>query len=227
MLRPIKRTNIAEEIADQLLLMILRGQICPGDRLPSETELMDQLGVGRSSVREAIRSLSVMGLVDVRQGGGVFVRNDSGFFAKAVSRHALMSRRTREQLMEVREIVETGIAPLAALRATEQDIAALRSSVHAMREHLDDIEVFLDLDLTFHLTLADMTNNAMLYEMLLSIRELMRQFIHDNLAQPGSTAAALAEHEHMLRAIEQRDPEKAREAMLAHLRGLAARHPVA
>jgi GntR family transcriptional repressor for pyruvate dehydrogenase complex len=224
-LRPIKRTNIAQEIAEQLILMILRGEISPGDRLPSEQELMEQVGVGRSSVREAVRSLSVMGLVDVRQGDGAFVRNDSGFFAKAVTQHSLMSAKTREQLIEVREIIETGIAPLAAVRATDQDIASLRSTLEAMRASLDNPERFLDLDLAFHLTLADITNNAMLYEMILTIRELMKKFIHDNLALPGSTAAALQEHEWLLHAIEQGDPAAARDAMLTHLRGVMARHP--
>jgi GntR family transcriptional repressor for pyruvate dehydrogenase complex len=226
MLRPIKRTNIAEEIAEQLILTILRGDIKPGDRLPSEQEMMEQLGVGRSSVREAIRSLSVMGLVDVRQGNGAFVRDDSGFFAKAIARGSLMSPKTRQQLIEVREIIEAGIASLAAARATEQDIALLRATLEEMRASLDDPERCLDLDLTFHLTLADITQNAILYEIILSIRELMKKFIQDNLRAPGSTAAALHDHQRILDAVEQGDPAVARDAMLAHLRGVIERHPI-
>ncbi len=226
MLRPVKRTNIAEEIAEQLTIMILQGELNPGDRLPSEQELMEQLSVGRSSVREAIRSLSVMGLVDVRHGNGVFVRSDSRFFAKAMAQHPLMSSKTRQHLIEVREIIETGIAPLAAMRATAQDIASLRHTLEEMRVSLDDPKKFLELDLTFHVTLADITNNAILYEMILSIRELMRKFIQDNLNMPGSTVAALREHEQIFHAIEQGNLAAARDAMLAHLRGVIERHPL-
>lgn len=226
MLRPIKRTNIAEEIAEQLILTILRGDIRPGDRLPSEQEMMNQLGVGRSSVREAIRSLSVMGLVDVRPGNGAVVCNDAGFFAKAVAQQSFMSPKTRQQLIEVREIIETSVTSLAAARATDQDIVLLRSTLEGMRASLDDPEKYLDLDLTFHLTLADITQNAILYEMLLSIRELMKKFIQDNLNAPGSTAAALHDHEQIFHTIEQGDPAAARDAMLAHLRGVVERHPI-
>lgn len=224
MLRPIKRTNIAEEIAEQLILMILRGDLKPGDRLPSEQEMMEKLDVGRSSVREAVRSLSVMGLVDVRQGNGAVVCDDSGFFAKAVARHSFMSPKTRQHLIEVREIIEVGAAYLAAARATDQDMASLRSTLEEMRASLEDIEKCLDLDLAFHLTLADATQNAILYEIILSIRELMKRFIQDNLSMPGSAAAALREHEQVARAIERGDPAAARDAMLAHLRAVIERH---
>lgn len=205
--------------------MIFRGDLKPGDRLPSEQEMMEKLGVGRSSVREAIRSLSMMDLVDVRQGNGAFVCDgNTGFFAKAIAQRSFLGPKTRRQLIEVREIIEVSAAGLAAARATEQDIASLRSTLEEMHACLDDVDRCLDLDLAFHLTLADMTQNAILYEIILSIRELMKRFVQDNLSMPGSAAAALREHEQVLRALEQGDPAAAGEAMQAHLRGVIERH---
>jgi GntR family transcriptional repressor for pyruvate dehydrogenase complex len=172
-LAPIERTTVSEEIVKRLVNLILDAALKPGDKLPSERELMAQLAVGRSSLREAIKTLRALGVVEVRGGAGTFVAEGNiSALTQPLSWRLLMTEHTAREVIEARRCVEVELAGLAAERATPEDIEAIGKKLEVMKVSSDEVE-FLQSDLEFHLAVARAGNNRILYNVLETLRHLV------------------------------------------------------
>jgi GntR family transcriptional repressor for pyruvate dehydrogenase complex len=215
---PMRRSTLSEDIADRLIASILSGKYKFGDKLPPERDLARYLAVGRPTVREAIRRLAVIGLLEVRPGEGTFVVNHhADFVAKAFGWAVLLDPRTAQEVVETRIAIEAEIAGLAASRATAEELGTLKELLEKMRRYRGDPKRFSEADLDFHMTLARATQNTTLIRLLEAIRSLLAQWITRALSHPEAFDIALEQHESVLSALERQDEAEARSAMRSHL----------
>ncbi len=219
MLEPVGRSGtITEAIARQLIQLIMNGHYKPGDRLPSEFELAKEFRAGRGAVREALKALSVVGLVRVVRGKGTFVGERESFLTRPLSLGFKLDTQLR-RLIEARKLVEVELAGLAAERASEEQIQVIKTSVDQMKKAAQQQEYqrFLELDMGFHFSIAEAADNLILTQFLMLIRNLMQQWISESLVLPGVAAEAFQQHRRIYRAIQRHLPKSAREAMAYHL----------
>jgi len=217
------RVPISSEVTRRLLDFLISGQIKPGERLPSERNLAESLGVGRSHVREAIKSLAVLGLIDVRQGDGTYLKRvDSPLLPLAIQWGLLLGAKQSHDLVEARSQLEMLVASLAAER---RDAVALEE----MRRHLEimhtttDHDVFVEADVAFHLQITQAAGNQSLLQIMRSIRGLLEVWISRVAHAPGTRPVTWAEHAAVFEAIQRSDPVAARRAMQAHMDGARER----
>ncbi len=217
MYQPIQSERLYEQIVDQIERRILAGDLKIGDQLPAERELAEQFAVSRTAVREAIKALREKGLVEIRLGRGTFVTSGA---AGAVRRSLGLLLKTENgfvNLEEVREILEPEIAALAATRISEEYITAMTEAVETMDTALDNVEIFVEADLDFHLALAEATQNPIIPSLMDSIIDLLREQRKRTGNVEGGLARGQYHHKKILEAVIQRDPQAARKAMQDHL----------
>lgn len=201
-----------------MLDYLLSGSLSLGQRIPSERQLAQALGVGRSAVREAIKSLNLLGLLDVRQGDGTYLsRSSSDLLPRVIEWGLLLEEPYVADLIEARARIEPLIAEFAAERRTRKDVEELRALVEKMSASTRDIQSYVDADAAFHLRLAEAAGNAVFTNLLGSIRTLLRVWATRVLEAAGETESSLAMHWPILEAVERGDPTAAREAMNAHM----------
>lgn len=219
MYTPIQSNKVFEQIAEQIESRILSGELRSGDRLPTERELAEQFHASRTAVREAMKSLAQKGLVDMRPGRGTIVIDGT---TQAV-RHSLDLMMKFGQagdstnLVEVRGIFEPEIAALAAARATDEEIAAMREAVAIMDANLRNADLYIRADNDFHQALAKATQNTLILTLVNSIVVLLSEQRKQIFTVDGGPERGQVHHKHILETIIYRDPEAAREAMRAHL----------
>ena len=217
---PLERRPLPDLVAERLIEAIGRGDYKPGEQLPTEPELARQLGVGRTSLREAIQRMRTLGVVEVRKGLGTFVvdqpRSDPilAFAAWAAENEFKMT-----ELFEARLSLEATAAALAAERATSKDVKRLRA---AARRHMDadDAHSLPDLvttDESFHGTLIAISGNGLLAHLYGMLTPGLVQYRTMSLALPGSAHRSAGDHMAVVEAIEARDPARARGAAVDHL----------
>ncbi|HUL64794.1 MAG TPA: FadR/GntR family transcriptional regulator [Burkholderiaceae bacterium] len=223
-LKPVESRRLYQQIADQIRDLIESGRFEVGSRLPPERDLAQKLGVSRPSLREALIALDVEGRVEVRSGSGVYVSHVS--VDNAQKKTAALGE-SPSQLMEARSLIEGEVVVLACARVTEELLDRLRELLAGMEAELARRRTPLDLDKQFHLTLADMTGNAVLARLVGDLFDERHSPISAKIRSRFESArtwkAALKEHEAILRAIEARDPIAAQAAMRAHLKASAQR----
>src|SRR6266852_2725814 len=222
MYTPIQSVRVFEQIAVQIEKRILAGELRSGDRLPTERELAEQFQVSRTAVREAMKILAQKGLVDMRPGRGTIVI-DGSHEAMQDSIGLVMKLKLGEvggsdNLVEVREILETEIAALAAARATEKEIAAMHEAVKVMDESLNDANAFIAADNNFHEALAQATQNTLILILVNSIVNLLSEQRKLVFEVEGGPERGQFHHRRILESVIHRDPEAARAAMHTHLR---------
>lgn len=202
--------------------MIQRGELAPGDKLPPEQELGERLGLSRSSLREAVKALEAMRVLDVRRGDGTYVTSlEPSLLLEAMSfvldfhvSHAVL------EVFTVRRMLEPATAALAAVQATEEQLAQLRAHLERVDEGAD-LDSLIENDVRFHSLIAAATGNGYLESLLATISsQTTRARIWRGVDQEGSIGRTLAEHIAILDAIEARDPELARAAMTIHVCGV-------
>lgn len=211
--------NKTDRAAAALLEMIRSGRFSVGDRLPTEPELVDELGVSRSAVREAVQSLSFAGVLRVRQGGGTFVTDlePARLLRSATLALDLSGPATLAELYAVRRILEPAAAAEAATRCTDDDLDEIAAHLDAMRDEADP-EEFVRHDRAFHDRIAAVTGNGTLRALLGTLRS-QSALGHVRRARTEEKAGAesIVEHEAILAALAARDPELARAATVVHL----------
>jgi GntR family transcriptional repressor for pyruvate dehydrogenase complex len=223
---PIRREPLAAEVARRLVDYLLSGGVEPGTRIPSERQLAEAFGVGRSAVREAIAALTLIGLIEVRHGDGTFLkRPESPLLPQVVEWGLLLGEKRTADLVEARQKIEVDIAGLAALRRGDEDLAILAKHLSRMegeaREGGQD-GAFVDADVAFHLRLAEAGGNSALRDVLSSIQALLRAWIGRVIAE-GYRESSYGEHIPILEAVRARDVRAAEEAMEAHMNSAAGR----
>ncbi|MDG4662985.1 FadR/GntR family transcriptional regulator [Mycobacterium sp. 236(2023)] len=217
------REPLSSEVARALLDAVFSGQITPGTRMPSERQLAESFGVGRFVVREALKSLGLLGLLEVRQGDGTYVRPpDSSLLPRVVEWGLLVGEQRTSDLVETRQHLEPVTARLAAERRSDADLTAIKSHLDGMRDASDN-DVFVDADVAFHLSIAEATGNRVLSNMLSSIASLLNVWIRNVVEAAASREPSYLEHVPIYDAIAERDAHAAGEAMRIHMDGAACR----
>lgn len=201
--------------------LISSGELSPGQRLPPENELSAMLGLSRNSLREAVKALEFINVLEVKRGNGTFVaeltgqqlREAIGFVVEFHASNAI------EEILAVRRILEAQSAYLAATRITEEQIATLWQTIEDTDE--DDIDSLVAHDVDFHRTIADAAGNSYLAGILDAVSvNTRRARTWRGITQTGAIDATMQEHRTIIRALESRDPDTARAAMTVHLAGL-------
>jgi GntR family transcriptional repressor for pyruvate dehydrogenase complex len=218
-LKPVTRQTLGQQVATQLATMVTTGKWRQGERLPSEMELCKILHIGRSTLREALKSLAFVGLVEMRHGEGTFVCEEANHMLdRILAKGLIRSEKTVADVCEARLILETELAALSAERITDSEVAALQSLIDRMDQKLDAVDSsFEDLDLEFHLQIAACSKNPVLQQLMNPIRDLVFEWIVKSQQFPGLRLNAHQQHQAILRALAMRKPDKARKAMREHL----------
>lgn len=214
--REVNRTNIADDLFYQIKEMIIEGKLKPGDMLPPELQLCEHMKVGRSTLREALRALSSMGLV-IRTKRGTFV-NDKVNINEVLPFPEILKRVEYKEVVELRSILETEIAALAAKRADSEDLAILTEAFEGMKNSGDDITALTHYDTLFHKQLAIASHNELLQKTLEMVWSSIENVIYDIFQKDAEIRKrALLYHEKLLEAITNEDSETARNVIRLHL----------
>src|SRR3954447_49947 len=223
MVRPIsfgtvQRDALPDQIAQRLIALITERRLKPGDRLPPERELCVEMGVSRSSLREALRALAMLGVADMRQGDGTYLTELNpetlmrpGGLVLALSDAGLT------ELFEARKLVEPGLAYLAAERIGEQAARELSECAKASADVLADADAFMWHDIELHALIARAADNAILARLLESIASMGIASRRVTGRQPRVRQHSVRDHLEIAAAIAAHDPEEASDAMLRHL----------
>jgi GntR family transcriptional repressor for pyruvate dehydrogenase complex len=216
----IKRIQRSAVVRAELESAIRRGDFAPGDRLPSERELVERFGVSRVSVREAIRALEALGQVSVQHGRGVFVLDRRSSVGEPMARWLDIHRDEVAELLDVRAALDGLAVQQAVLRGREPEIEAIEVAHEAFRAAVEGgaaTEELVRLDADFHLAIAEASANRLLYDLLVDLNAYLSSHRHFALSPAGRPALSLEEHERILDAVLCRDVERARDAMASHL----------
>lgn len=217
-LRNAARTPLVETVIDQLREAISTGEWPVGSRIPTEPDLVAALGVGRNTLREAVRALAHLGLLESRQGAGTYVRADSEL-AGAVRRR--LAHAELRDAMEVRRAFEVEAARLAALRRTDEDLVMLRAALRARDEAwaAHDAETFVETDARFHHAVAECSHNRILGELYADFGVSLRDILHTCVGETVRPEEYLS-HAGLVDAIAAADPDRAATEAAGFLRFL-------
>ena len=218
----IVRKKLSDQVLDRLRQMIESGEIGAGELMPSERDLMEQFGVGRPAVREAMQSMHVMGLITISHGGRARVNRLSTDMAfqnmDSIARLLLStSPENLEHLKEARRMFELGMARIAAENATEADVADLRGLVQEQGSLLKEAEPFIQVDMQFHRRIAQISANPIFIALSEAMLDWLFHYHAHLLRWSGKEKMTLREHEAIIDAIAARAPEQAIETMRVHL----------
>jgi GntR family transcriptional repressor for pyruvate dehydrogenase complex len=215
----ITSTTAVAEVTRRLLDFFTTGTLQAGDRLPPERQLAASMGVGRSAIREALAALELLGVVDVRPGSGTYLRGQaSELLPQALSWGMLIGAPKTRELIDVRHALEVQAARLAAASSNSTDIADLEDQLATMESHVDDdYGAFVVADMHFHQTIAGAGDNALLEDLLQSVRSLIRVWIERGLNDSDEARLACAEHRAVLEALRGHDADAAASAMSTHM----------
>jgi len=218
LVEPIRRNRLYQGIVSQIQGLLERGELQPGDQLPPERQLAEQFQVSRASVREALRSLELLGIVETRAGGGTFVRQaTAGDLARPLS--ALMSRgHSVADIIEVRGLIEPAIAARAAERIGAAELAELRVILNAQAAKIGSGEPYAEEDARFHELIGQAARNELLVTMLGVIWDVLRSSREEWLQSNHRAHRSIDAHERILAALEAHDPETARVVAAEHIR---------
>jgi GntR family transcriptional repressor for pyruvate dehydrogenase complex len=219
-IRPIQKVSIAEEIAKQIMELISSGSLRPGQRLPSERELVEHFQASRPSIREALRGLSIVGVLNARVGHGTSVAVNPGIFMRKVMELGMVTEKPDiNNLLEVRIALEVMSAARAARNASEANLNELRDLVTKMKACGTNETQFARIDAEFHVVIAKASGNSLILDLVSMIRSQMIRALTKALHSPNAILHSNKEHATLLNAIESHDADASRAAMLAHLEG--------
>lgn len=216
-IKKIKYHRVYEDVIEQIKNLIMEGNLLPGDVLPTERELAQAFGISRGTLREAFRILEREGLIDARPGGGRYLSKAMDIVEDKNRILDNIERATIIELLEARELFETGIVELAAKRATEEDIAEIEAAFYKWGEINPDGEGSSEPDQAFHLSIAKATHNVVLINMIELHMDLLQRTLNKTVKIPGRKSEVFEEHKLILEAIKEGDPVKAKLALLNHL----------
>lgn len=217
----IRQPSLSDQVTDQLLELIAQGKLKPGEKLPSERELAENFGVSRTVVREAVRSLTAKGLLEVNAGSGMTVRKPT---ASSISDHFKLLLRLNsdgdplEYIFDVRHVLEVEIAGQAAEKATPEDIQEMERHLQLMAQSHDKLEQAATADVEFHAALARATQNPLFAILLSSISGIMLEVRRLGFTLTGAPEQILDEHARILERVRAGDAAGARQTMSDHLK---------
>ena len=220
-MKSIEPQRLYRQIAKQIQGLISSGEFAVGSRLPAERDLATQLGFSRPSVREALIALEVEGVIEVRTGSGIYVQSLGKKKSAASSALNTPAEWGPLEVMRARSLIEAEMAALAAEGAKAQDIKRMSAALKAMHKDAKAGRVPRDSDIAFHMAIANACANSVIHDTLALYLEARNgplfERLGDYFESPASWAAAIAEHQDVLEAIEDHDPQRARKTMQKHL----------
>jgi GntR family transcriptional regulator, transcriptional repressor for pyruvate dehydrogenase complex len=213
----IRRNKVYEDVARQIERLILK-KLRPGDKLPSERELAETLAVSRSSIRDAIRSLELMGMVEPRQGAGTIVREiNPNSIASPLVNALKRKEEMMGELLDFRRIIEPPLAARAATHASAEEIAEMEDILERQKMKLRKGESAIPEDSEFHYAVAMASGNSVVLKVLDIVMDLLRDTRERSLQVEGRPQKSLAGHRRILNAIKHHDAEGAKAAMWQHI----------
>jgi len=220
---PIKSTRIYQEIVRQVKGMIAEGRLKSGDQLPPERDLAEKFVVSRTSVREALRALESLGLVEIRPGEGTFVREVSvDSLVEPLALVMLSQREAIGELFEARRMIEPALAALAARRATPEDVGEMERILESQAKAIAAGGTGVEQDAEFHTAIGAAAHNRAITRIAHAVMDLLRQSREEALNTPGRPDRSHNDHKRLLAAIRARDEAAARQAMVEHLEAVEA-----
>jgi GntR family transcriptional regulator, transcriptional repressor for pyruvate dehydrogenase complex len=220
---PIERTTMVEAAFEQLISHVVHGNWKPGERIPPERELCQQLGIARTSLREALKAMELIGMLESRVGFGTTICPRSEFLSRPLLWAFTGTNHTElRELLEARAVLERDVAGLAAERATEEDLAAIEETLERMAGNIKASEPVLDADMAFHLAIARAAHNEVLGNAAQLLRNLMKYWLDLKLRLPDVPKASMQHHRMIYRAIHDRDVAGAQRLMWEHLHETSA-----
>ncbi|PFR29078.1 GntR family transcriptional regulator [Bacillus cereus] len=221
--KSIKPKKIYEEVSEAILTMIKNGTLKPGDKLLPVHQLAEQFQVGRSAVREALSALRAMGLIEMKQGEGTYVKNfDSSALTKSLNHTLLTKKEDILDLLEVRKVLEVGAVRAAAARRTEENLQNMKHWLDEMAKSIGDERAGEKADFHFHMGIAESSHNNILLELMNHVSEMIAETIGESrriilYGEQITAERLLEEHQAIYDAVLARDVESAQQAMLDHL----------
>jgi GntR family transcriptional repressor for pyruvate dehydrogenase complex len=216
-LQPIARSPLYEQVAERLREFIDAQRLQPGDRLMSERELAVQLGVSRTSVRQALTALRVMGLVEIKHGDGVYLLRSPGDVIPNLASEIVDSEVDHPMIWEVREAIEVQAARLAARRRSEADVAGMRAALDLMETAIAGGDDGIIEDRRFHHAIVEAAGNPLLRQLTDQLAGLIDRTSEASLTLAGRPRVSLESHRAILAAIERQDEAAAAEEMRQHV----------
>ena len=223
MLKQIAHSSRADAVVTQILELMKQGRLRPGDKLPSEPELVRMLNVGRSSIREAKQILATRKLIETRAGQGSFVRRvRSAELMDGDILYLLLADETLSDLQETREVLEIDLVGFAAERATAADLDAIAATLSQIRAAIPDRQSVFEAGLTFHRSLIDAAHNQVVVTIYRTIQALLETYQRPIYTERHDPEADLREHTAIYEAVKAGDAQRARLLMREHLAGVRA-----
>ena len=221
MFSPIKNTKVYEQVIDQIKDMIAEGTLKKGDRLPSERSLVEQLAVSRASIREALRALEVIGLIECKQGEGNYIKTSfEDNLLEPLSIMYKLEGSTPKAIWELRKIMEVEAVSLAANRISEEQLVELKSLLMSFDDTKDEV-YNAEIDKQFHYKIAEFSGNVLIYNILKTISVLVEDFIKGIrtaiLVEQENKQVLFRQHSAIYYAIEKRSGSESRRTMREHL----------
>ena len=221
MFSPIKNTKVYEQVIVQIKDMIDKGTLKKGDKLPSERDLVQQLKVSRASIREALRALEVIGLIECRQGEGNYIKsNFQDNLFEPLSIMFMLEESNPEEIWELRKIMEVEAAGLAAKRITSEQLEELKELTQRFM-NCEDEEINVEIDKEFHHKIAECSGNVLIFNILRTVSTLVDHFIVDArkliLVERENKEILFSQHNEIYLSIEKHISTDARKAMREHL----------
>ena len=219
---PIRVDRVADKVADQLIKLISDGMVKMGDRLPSERELAEQMGVSRASVREALQQLEMQGMLEIVHGGGSVVRNITGQeIRKTIELFLERDPKRVLELAELRAFMEAWAAREAARNRTDAELGAIRGYLEEMERDFEKGQIRYDVDFKYHTEIASATHNTVYLHLIDNIYSLINYSIKTHHEEVFTGRAdqetILNHHRNIYNAIRDRNPDAAEVAMKEHL----------
>ena len=215
---PIVRTTLSAAVFEQLISFVVNGHWKAGDRIPPERDLCVELGIARTSLREALKAMELVGMLDSRVGDGTFVCPRSEFLAQPMLwAFTGTDHDELKDVLEARALLEEDLAALATIRASDAEIIQIGEIIEGTKARIAEGQPILEPDLAFHSAIATAARNSVLSNAVQLLRNMQRQWILLKLQLPNVPSDVLREHGAIYKAIRNRDVEGARTAMRDHL----------
>ena len=222
LIEPIKKTRVAEEVANRIRTLILDDTFPQGQPLPSERVLTEQFGVSRGSIRDALRMLETIGLIETRHGRGTFPRELTvDRLVAPLASMMTFQHDLQDELLDVRRMFEPAVARVAATRATDEDFADLQRILDAQHRKLKKGQSGIVEDTEFHAALARSTRNRVIVSLMATLNDLLVESRKLTLRQKGRPAKSVEGHEAVVAALRRRDADGAARAMSNHIDQIA------
>jgi GntR family transcriptional repressor for pyruvate dehydrogenase complex len=213
-----RKVSTVERIVENLITLIKERSLVVGDKLPSERQLCQLVGVSRPVLREALKALQVMNIIDIRQGAGAYLRNlDPQDVVEHLDIVFHLDSSLYRDLYEARRILEAGIARMACSRAQEADIAAIEENIRRAESCVDDAQAFYKTDVELHELIMNIAGNRIMPVFMQSINKLALLTRQTSNAIASIRVHTIQEHKAILAAMKSKDTEAAARAMAAHI----------